>query len=257
MDLGLAGKKALVLGSTSGLGLAVARALASEGALVSICGRRGDRARHLASELKGAAGYQVDLSSPDAAEKLAAEVMRFSGSVDILVLNSGGPPAGTAAAMTSDSLRQAIDTLVLRQVELTSIFLPGMVAAGWGRILGLGSSGVQQPLPRLALSNIARAGLAGYLKTLAGEVAADGVTVNMVLPGRIQTDRIESLDNSRAEYEHSDVEVVRARSKASIPQGRYGSPAEFAAVVAFLCSQQASYVTGEQVRCDGGLVGSY
>lgn len=111
-----------------------------------------------------------------------------------------------------------------------------MVVAGWGRILGLGSSGVQQPLPRLTLSNMARAGLAGYLKPLAGEVAAAGVTVNMVLPVRIQTDRIESVDNSRAEYEHNDVEVVRARSKASIPQGRYGSPADFAAVVAFLCS---------------------
>lgn len=257
MELGLAGKKALVLGSTAGLGLAVARGLASEGALVSVCGRRGDHARKLAREIPGAAGYQVDLADPDASARLAAEVMRHSGPVDILVLNSGGPPPGTAVSVTSEALRGALDTLLLRQVELTSIVLPGMVAAGWGRILGLGSSGVQQPLPGLALSNIARAGLAGYLKTLAREVAADGVTVNMVLPGRIQTDRVKSLDQSKAKHEQTTVDDVRARSKAAIPQGRYGSPDEFAAVAVFLCSERASYVTGEQLRCDGGLVGSY
>jgi len=257
MDLGLAGKKALVLGSTSGLGLAVAQALGREGAIVALSGRRGDVARERAAEIPGATGYEVDLAAADSAHKLAEEVTRDLGSVDILILNSGGPTPGTAASVTPDSLRPALDTLLIRQVELTSIFLPGMRAARWGRIVGLGSSGVQQPLPALALSNIARAGLAGYLKTLANEVAADGVTVNMVHPGRIQTDRIESLDNSKAQRENTDVEEVRTRSKAAIPMGRYGDPAEFAAVAAFLCSQQASYVTGEQVRCDGGLVGSY
>jgi 3-oxoacyl-[acyl-carrier protein] reductase len=257
MDLGLTGKTALVIGSTSGLGLAVARALADEGALVSICGRRGDLASTLAGEIPGATGYECDLAAPGAVEKLAADVARDSGAVDILVLNSGGPAPGPATSLTTESLQGAMDMLLMRQIELASHFLPAMRASGWGRILGLGSSGVQQPIPGLATSNIARAALAGYLKTLAAEVAADGVTVNMLLPGRIDTDRVDSLDKSRAEREQTDVELVRARSRASIPVGRYGTPSEFAAVAAFLCSQLASYVTGEQVRCDGGLVGAY
>jgi 3-oxoacyl-[acyl-carrier protein] reductase len=257
MELGLTGRTALVAGSTSGLGLATARALAAEGARVAICGRRAGTARELAAELPGAAGFEVDLTEPGSAERLAAAVAGELGPVDVLVLNSGGPPPGPAAGLPADAVRTALETLLLRQVELVAAVLPGMRANGWGRIVAVGSSGVQQPLAGLALSNVARAGLAGYLKTLAGEVAPDGVTVNMVLPGRIATDRVASLDRGRAEREGADVADVEARSRATIPVGRYGRPEEFGAVAAFLCSDQASYVTGEQVRCDGGLVGGY
>jgi 3-oxoacyl-[acyl-carrier protein] reductase len=257
MDLGLTGRTALVAGSTSGLGLAIARALAAEGARVAITGRRGDTARRLAAEQPAAAGFEVDLAEPDAAERLTAAVVAELGPVEVLVLNSGGPPPGGARDVRTGAVRSALETLLLRQVELVAQALPGMRARQWGRIVAVGSSGVQQPLAGLALSNIARAGLAGYLKTLAGEVGRDGVTVNMVLPGRIATDRVADLDRFRAEREGADVADVEARSRATIPVGRYGRPAEFAAVAAFLCSDPASYVTGTQVRCDGGLVGGY
>jgi 3-oxoacyl-[acyl-carrier protein] reductase len=256
MDLGLTGRRALVLGSTGGLGLAVATALAHEGARVVLCGRRGERARELAAGLPGAAGLAVDLTR-DGVDGLVADAEAAIGPLDVVVLNSGGPPPGGAVDLSTDSIRAAVETLLLRQVELVAAVLPGMRSRGWGRILAIGSSGVQAPLPGLVLSNIGRAGLAGYLKTLASEVAADGVTVNMLLPGRFDTDRSTAIDGGRAEREGLSLEEVRDESQRSIPVGRYGDPAEFGAVAAFLCSGPASYLTGEQVRCDGGYVASY
>ena len=256
MDLGLTGRRALVLGSTGGLGLAVATALAHEGARVVLCGRRGERARELAAALPGAAGLAVDLTR-DGVDGLVADAEAAIGPLDVVVLNSGGPPPGGAVDLTTDAVRAAVATLLLRQVELVAAVLPGMRSRGWGRILAIGSSGVQAPLPGLVLSNIGRAGLAGYLKTLASEVAADGVTVNMLLPGRFDTDRSTAIDGGRAEREGMSLEEVRDESQRSIPVGRYGDPAEVGAVAAFLCSGPASYLTGEQVRCDGGYVASY
>jgi 3-oxoacyl-[acyl-carrier protein] reductase len=256
MDLGLTGRRALVLGSTGGLGLAVATALAHEGARVVLCGRRGERARELAAGLPGAAGLAVDLTR-DGVDGLVADAEATIGPLDVVVLNSGGPPQGGAVDLSTDAVRAAVETLLLRQVELVAAVLPGMRSRGWGRILAIGSSGVQAPLPGLVLSNIGRAGLAGYLKTLASEVAADGVTVNMLLPGRFDTDRSTAIDGGRAEREGMSLEEVRDESQRSIPVGRYGDPAEFGAVAAFLCSGPASYLTGEQVRCDGGYVASY
>jgi 3-oxoacyl-[acyl-carrier protein] reductase len=256
MDLGLTGRRALVLGSTGGLGLAVATALAHEGARVVLCGRRGERARELAAGLPGAAGLAVDLTR-DGVDGLVADAEATIGPLDVVVLNSGGPPPGGAVDLSTDAVRAAVETLLLRQVELVAAVLPGMRSRGWGRILAIGSSGVQAPLPGLVLSNIGRAGLAGYLKTLASEVAADGVTVNMLLPGRFDTDRSTAIDGGRAEREGMSLEEVRDESQRSIPVGRYGDPAEFGAVAAFLCSGPASYLTGEQVRCDGGYVASY
>ena len=256
MDLGLTGRRALVLGSTGGLGLAVATALANEGARVVLCGRRGERARQLAAGLPGAAGLAVDLTR-DGVDGLVADAEAAIGPLDVVVLNSGGPPPGSAVDLSTDAVRAAVETLLLRQIELVAAVLPGMRSRGWGRILAIGSSGVQAPLPGLVLSNIGRAGLAGYLKTLASEVAADGVTVNMLLPGRFDTDRSTAIDGGRAEREGISLEEVRDESQRSIPVGRYGDPAEFGAVAAFLCSGPASYLTGEQVRCDGGYVPSY
>jgi 3-oxoacyl-[acyl-carrier protein] reductase len=173
------------------------------------------------------------------------------------VLNTGGPPAGTAVDTTPEAVETAMKTLVLQQIRLVRAVLPGMQERGWGRIVGVGSSGIQQPIEGLALSNTSRAALAGYLKSLASEVATSGVTVNMVLPGRIDTNRVASLDQGRAEKTGSTPEEVRRGAEAGIPVGRYGTPDEFAAAVVFLASGAASYITGEQLRVDGGMVRSY
>ncbi|MBO0909602.1 SDR family oxidoreductase [Arthrobacter sunyaminii] len=257
MDIGLKGKNVLIPGSSSGIGLAVARALSEEGANVVLAARRRDVVEAEAARLASAVGVTVDLNDGGAPEELVRLAEEAFGPVDVLVLNSGGPPPGVAADLTAEQAAAAVNQLLLQQLRLTSLVLPGMRRRGWGRIIAVGSSGVQQPLPNLALSNMARAGLAGYLKTLAAEVAAEGVTVNMVLPGRIDTDRVASLDSAAAARAGQTPEEVRAASEASIPAGRYGRPEEFAAVVTFLAGTTASYVTGEQIRCDGGLVRSY
>lgn len=256
MDLGLNGRTAIVCASTGGLGEAVARALGAEGARVVVSGRRGDRARELATELPDAIGAEVDLTADDGPNRLHEAAVEAFGDVDVLVLNGPGPAPGTAAGVTQDGLETAFQTLVRPQQRLVSLALPGMRARGWGRILAIGSSGVDAPLPNLALSNLGRAALAAYLKTLAAETAADGVTVNLLLPGRIATDRVAQLDQSAAERQGLTAAEVERRSVATIPAGRYGRPDEFGAVGAFLCSDLASYITGTALRCDGGLVRS-
>lgn len=257
MDTGLKGKNVLVPGSSSGIGLAIAQALAEEGANVVLAARREDLVRAEAEKLPSAVGVGIDLTLDGAPEQLVAAAEKAFGPIDVLVLNSGGPAPGGAADVTGEQTLAAVNQLLLQHITLVSLVLPGMRERGWGRIVAVGSSGVQAPLPNLALSNIGRAGLAGYLKTLANEVAADGVTVNMVLPGRIDTDRVASLDAGAAKRTGKTPEEARASSEATIPAGRYGKPEEFGAVVAFLASVPAAYVTGEQIRCDGGLVRSY
>jgi len=254
MDTGLRGRTALIPGSTSGLGLATARALAAEGMNAVVVGRRGDLAEKVAAELPSAIGVEADLTDPDAPQRMVAAAVERFGQVDVLVLNGGGPPPGTATEVTAESAEGAVRLLLLPHIRLVEAVLPGMRERRWGRIVAVGSSGIQQPIDRLALSNTVRPALAGYLKTLASEVAADGVTVNMALPGRIATDRVESLDAASAERQGISVEEARRRSEATIPAGRYGEPEEFAALVTFLASVPAGYITGEQVRCDGGLV---
>ncbi|MHA7298032.1 SDR family oxidoreductase [Pseudarthrobacter raffinosi] len=251
------GKNVLVPGASSGIGLAIARALAEEGANVVLAARREDLVRAEAARLGSAVGVGIDLMDDGAPPALVEAAEEAFGAIDVLILNSGGPPPGGAADVSVEQSLGAVHQLLLQHIRLTALVLPGMRVRGWGRVVAVGSSGVQQPLPNLALSNIGRAGLAGYLKTLAAEVARDGVTVNMVLPGRIDTDRVGSLDAAAAKRTGRSPEETRADSEASIPAGRYGKPEEFAAVVAFLASGPASYVTGEQIRCDGGLVRSY
>lgn len=254
MDLHLSGRTAVVGASTGGLGEAVARALAAEGANVVVSGRRGERAAQIAAELPSAVGVEVDLLAPDGPDRLYAAAVAAFGAVDVLVLNGPGPRPGTAAEVSGEDVAQAVDTLVRPHQTLVRLALPGMRERGWGRVLAIGSSGVTSPLPNLALSNLGRAALAGYLKTLAAETAADGVTVNLLLPGRIATDRVASLDEAAAQRSGRTVEEVAEQSRAAIPAGRYGRPDEFGAVGAFLCSDLASYVTGTALRCDGGLV---
>lgn len=255
MNLGLTGRVALVCASTGGLGLAAAHALADEGAVVAVSGRRAERAAEIAAGMKRAVGIGADLTAPGAADALVDEVTAALGPIDVLVLNGPGPAPGAAADLDPEDVRQAVDRLVTPHVALVRRVLPGMRERGWGRIVAVGSSGVTAPLPGLVSSNAGRAALAGYLKTLAGEVAADGVTVNMALPGRIATDRVATLDRLQAERTGRSAQEVRASSEAAIPAGRYGTPEEFGRLVAFLSSAGASYITGTAVRCDGGLVG--
>jgi 3-oxoacyl-[acyl-carrier protein] reductase len=256
MDLGLAGRCAVVCATTGGLGEAIARALGAEGASVVVSGRRGDRAEAIAASLPSAVGVEVDLTSPSGPADLIAAARDAFGDVDVLVLNGPGPAPGPAAGVTDDGLDAAVDALVRPHLRLLAHTLPGMQARGWGRVLAVGSSGVAAPLPNLALSNLGRSALAGHLKTLASEVAADGVTVNLLLPGRIGTDRVAHLDQAAAIRSGRSIEDVRVASRAQIPAGRYGEPAEFGAAAAFLCSASASYITGVALRVDGGLVRS-
>lgn len=256
MDLGLHGKVAFVVGSTSGLGLGIAEALSDEGASVAVAGRRGELARTLAARMPSAIGVELDLTDVASRRDAINKVVSTLGPIDVLVLNSGGPPAGKASLLQPDEMMSTIATLLLAQIDLVQAVLPTMRERGWGRILGIGSRGVEQPIPNLAQSNIARSALAAYLKTLAGEVAQDGVTVNMILPGRIASERAISLDRGQAEREGTTVDDVRERSQRSIPAGRYGTAEEFGNVAAFLSSAKASYITGAQIRVDGGLISS-
>ena len=257
MDIGVAGRTAVVLGSTSGLGWAVASTLADEGANVVLVGRREELVKECAASLPSAVGVVADITEPDGPATVLQAAEEAFGDVDILVLNGGGPPPAHAQDLDGDGIDRAVRLLLRPHVDLVRGVLPGMRQRRWGRVVAIGSSGVQQPIPNLASSNVGRAALAGYLKSLSDDVAAEGVTVNMVRPGRIDTDRVVSIDKAAAERTGTTPEEARRESEASIPAGRYGTAEEFAAVVAFLAGERASYVTGEQVRCDGGLVRSH
>ncbi|MFE4468891.1 SDR family oxidoreductase [Leifsonia sp. NPDC056824] len=254
MDLGLHGRTAFVAASTAGLGRAVAESLGREGANVVVTGRRLAAAQEVAAALPSAIAVELDVT--DAASRAAAIAATEAafGPIDILVINGPGPSPSTAADLSAADLTAAVEQLVSPGHNLIQRTLPGMRARGWGRILAVGSTGVVAPLPHLAGSNLGRAALAGYLKTLASEVGADGVTVNMLLPGRIATDRVARLDAAQAEREGVAPEDVARRSRSTIPVGRYGTADEFGDAAAFLCSARAGYITGVALRCDGGLV---
>ena len=257
MDLGLADKKALVLASSQGLGLAVATALVGEGAHVVISGRSADKlseeAKKLDAQGPGKADFvEVDLSDKAAASDLYAGAKAKLGRVDILVNNTGGPPPGTTTLPESDTWRSYFDTMILRVIEITNLCLPDMQSKGWGRVLTIASSGVQQPIPNLAMSNTLRSSLVGWSKSLASEVGKDGITSNMQLPGRIHTARLDQLDGGNAERTGRTIDEVRAQNHAAIPVGRYGRTEEFGELAAFLVSERASYVNGSVIRCDGG-----
>jgi 3-oxoacyl-[acyl-carrier protein] reductase len=255
VDLELTGRRAFVAASTSGLGLACAKALAMEGARVTITGRRGELARSMAAELPGGAvGIGVDLSDADDAKRAMQVATTVLGGIDVLVLNSGGPPPIDVLDASVADLEGSCRQILYSAHRLIRAFVPGMRERRWGRVIAVGSSGVEQPISGLATSNAARAALAAWLKTLANEVAADGVTVNMVLPGRVDTERVRSLDRKRAKREGVSAEEVVQASQASIPIGRYGSPEEFGSTVTYLASGPASFITGSLVRVDGGLI---
>lgn len=261
MDLQLAGKRALITASSRGLGLGVAEALASEGVNVFLCGRSGDLLAKAVEVIngrgKGRAHFAVvDLAQADAATTCHRQAVEALGGIDILVNNTGGPPLAAMAETPLNLLRGHFEAMVAQVIELTCLCLPAMREAQWGRVLTIASSGVVQPIPGLGLSNTLRSALVGWHKTLSAEVASDGVTVNVLLPGRVYTERVKEMDGLAAKRQGKTVEEVAAASHATIPMGRYGRVEEFGAVAAFVASGPASYVTGTLVRCDGGMIRS-
>lgn len=247
MELELKGKRALVLGASRGLGAAIAQELAGEGAQVLGVSRSGKAPGEWHTMAK-------DLGDPAAADAIAAHAREVLGGVDILINNSGGPPPSAALDTGGEALLAAIQPMLLTLTALTQALVPDMRAAGFGRILTITSAGVREPIPGLALSNTIRAGLHGFMKTLAKEVAADGVTVNLLMPGQIDTDRLRSLHGGMAASMGIPVDAMRANAAQGIPTGRFGDPREFAAVAAFLASPRASYVTGQEIAIDGGML---
>lgn len=250
MDLKIAGRRALVLGGNRGMGLAIAKALAAEGVAVAIAARDEEALATAAHSIGSARTFVLDLAETDILPAFAAAV----GAIDILVNNTGGPPYGSALGREPADWEVSFRAMALSVIRLTDLFLPAMRAAGWGRILTLVSTGAVQPIPVLGISNTLRAGLIAWSKSLASEVAKDGVTVNVLMPGRIDTDRVRLTDEATAARENIGVTEVRERSWSQIPAGRYGKPEEVAAMAAFACSDLASYMTGSILRVDGGFV---
>jgi 3-oxoacyl-[acyl-carrier protein] reductase len=258
MDLGIAGKRALVLGGNRGLGLGIAEALAAEGVTVAITGRDTARGREAAAALGvGAAFFPLDLLDTPGLKPFAARLGAEFGPIDILVNNTGGPEYGGASNRDPAEWSARFQDMVLSVITLTDALLPAMRARKWGRIMSVVSSGVLQPIPILGISNALRAAVVGWSKTLSAEVGADGVTVNILVPGRIDTERLRLTDEAAAANQGLAVDEVRRRSWATIPMGRYGTVEEFAAVAAFVASRQASYITGAMLRADGGIVRSW
>ncbi len=253
MNLGLDGKVALVCGASRGIGRAIADELAAEGASVAVCSRDADRLNAAAAEIgTDVLAIPADLSEPGEGTRVVQATEERFGRVDILVANTGGPPAGTHDTLTLEDWDRATALLLRSTVELSTAALGGMKDRGWGRILAVTSVAVKQPVDNLILSNSLRAAVTGYAKTLAREVAKDGITVNTILPGYTATERVTELNQANAAREGVGVEEVQARLEASIPMGRLAEPEEFAALAVFLASERAGYLTGGSFAVDGG-----
>ena len=259
MDLGLNGKVALVAASSKGLGRAVAEALAAEGCNLLLCARGKDALDETAAAIRAASKRKVvalaaDLSKAEDVNQVAAAAMREFGRVDVLVTNGGGPPAGPFESHSAEAWHAAVRQTLDSVVELTRAVLPGMKERRWGRIINITSIAVKQPVDNLILSNSVRAAVTGFARTLANEVASAGITVNNVMPGYTRTDRVTGLAAKNAELRGTTPEEQLGVFEKQIPMGRLGEPREFAAMVAFLASERASYVTGQSIAVDGGWI---
>jgi 3-oxoacyl-[acyl-carrier protein] reductase len=253
MDFGIRERIALVTGASSGIGEAVALALAAEGVKLAVAARRADKLEAVAAEAKRrgateARPFSVDLSDSGAIQKLVEDVRSSLGDIEILIANSGGPKPGTFLQTQLDDWDSAYRSILRGMLELVSLVVPRMQKQRWGRVVALTSSSVKQPIPNLVLSNAFRTGLVSALKTLSSEVAKDGVTVNAIATGRVDTDRLRRL--------YADVHSMSESAEADVPIGRVATPQEFAPMVAFLCSEPARYVTGQVIAIDGGLIKS-
>jgi 3-oxoacyl-[acyl-carrier protein] reductase len=248
MDLGLDGKVALVTGASQGIGLGIARELADEGARVAVSSRTREKIDAAAGEI-GARPYVHDTLDLDAAPALIEAVERDLGPIEILIANTGGPPGGDPLEFTREQWEAAHRELVLAPIEMIELVVPGMRERGFGRIVSVSSSAAREPIPTLLLSSAHRPGLLAAFKTLAQKLAADGITLNTILPGRIATDRISHL--------HGSIEKAQQVAREEIPAGRLGTAEEIAAAAAFFCSERASYVTGQALLVDGGLTRSF
>jgi 3-oxoacyl-[acyl-carrier protein] reductase len=258
MDLGLKDKTALVLAGGGGLGRAIAKALAAEGAKVAVAGIGAKSIAGTEAALATIGGKSIglvwDLSDLAQIDGHISKIENELGPVDILVNNTGGPPPTPASGQDPAVWSRYFQTMVLSVIAITDRVLPNMRARHWGRVITSTSSGVESPIPNLAISNTLRISLVGWSKTLAREVAKDGITANIIVPGRIATDRTQFLDEAKAKREGRSAEDVSAESAGGIPVGRYGKPEEYGDVVAFLSSERAAYITGSVIRVDGGLI---
>ena len=247
MDLGISEKVALVTGASQGIGFGIAKELAAEGARVAISSRSDDKIEAAAEQI-GARGYVHDTLDLDAVPALIEAITGELGPIEILVTNTGGPPGGDPLEFTREQWEAAHRELVVAPMEMINLVVPGMRERGFGRIVSVSSSAARQPIPSLLMSNAHRPGLLGAFKTLAYKLAADGITLNTILPGRIATDRIKHL--------HGSSEQAQEVAREEVPAGRLGTAEEIGAAAAFLCSARASYITGQALLVDGGLVAS-
>jgi len=261
MDLGLRDKVAVVAAASKGLGRATAAELAAEGARLVICARGAGTLHATRDDIARQSGAEVhavvaDLSTMAGIGLVATEALSRYGRVDILVNNAGGPPSGPFENHRWDEWDRAVQLTLRSAVELTRMLLPGMRERKWGRVLNVTSIAVKQPVDGLMLSNSVRAAVTGWARTLATEVARDGVTVNCILPGYTRTERVEQLNAERASREGIDVAEIQRRIEAQIPMQRLGEPREFGALAAFLVSERASYITAQSIPVDGGWIRS-
>lgn len=259
METGLNGKVALVAAASKGLGRAIAEAFAAEGASLAICAR-GEKglasARDAIERIAQAPVHTVaaDLSRSEDIERVARSALEKFGRVDVLVTNAGGPPVGTFESLDWSAWQRAVELTLRSAVELTRAVLPGMRERRWGRVLHITSLAVKQPIDGLMLSTSIRSAVTGFSRTLANEVAADGITVNTILPGFMNTERVVELNQATAAREGLPVEQVERRVREQIPMRRIGEPRELAALATFLASERASYITGQSIAVDGGWI---
>jgi 3-oxoacyl-[acyl-carrier protein] reductase len=259
MDLRLQGKTALVLGGSKGLGRGVADALAAEGVAVALLARGKEALDQAVAEINGRGGGRAiavpaDLADWPAVERAANTARQQLGPIDILLNNSGGPPPSRAIGIAPELWEAQFRSMVLVFFRLTDLLLPDMRQRKWGRIINVASESVVQPIPQIAISNTLRASVVGWAKTLAGEVAREGITVNTMLPGAFDTDRVRQIQRATSAREGVSLEEFAQRAARNIPVGRMGTPAEFGAMAAFLASPLAGYITGTMIRLDGGSV---